>query len=100
MEVDRRKYLCLDERCCNSRMGAFKNSGEKGEGLPTPARTEPSSSRPKNQEKESESYVQNSVFCSRIRRSGKLESIRRALEILEPRSHGNESGVQRSSRIR
>jgi hypothetical protein len=89
----------MDELHCNPRMGTFKNSGKKGEDLSIAARTEPSSSRAKNQEEESESYVQNSVFSSRTCLSGKPETTGAALEIMEPRSHGNESGVQRSCRI-
>jgi hypothetical protein len=56
-------------------------------------------SRAENQEKESESYVQNSVFRSRTCLSGKPETTAAALEIMEPRSHGNESRVQRGCRI-
>jgi hypothetical protein len=80
-------------------MGTFKNSGEKGEGLSTPARKEPSSSGAKNQEVESETYVQNSVFSSRTCFSDKPETTAAALEIMDPCFHGNESGDQRSCRI-
>jgi hypothetical protein len=80
-------------------MGTFKNSGEKGEGLSTPARKGPSFSRAKNQEEESGTYDQNSVFSSRTCLSGKPETTGAALEIMDPRFHGNESGDQRSSCI-
>jgi hypothetical protein len=56
-----------------------------------------SSSRAKNQEEESESYVQNAVFRSCL--SDKPETTGAALKIMDPRYHGNESGIQKSCRI-
>jgi hypothetical protein len=55
----------MDELRCNPWMGAFKDPGEKGEGLFAPSRTETPFAGAKNQEKKSKSSVQNSVFSNR-----------------------------------